>query len=176
MVSEHRRRRIPLVITDEKAPWTVWDDKANWRQGQLANGFPASGSPALKAWKTSNFTAPELALVAVSGDDADPDHDGQSNIGEFLSGTDPRDARSFFKVESAEIVPGAEVVLKIRFPAAAGKSYSVQSADSLSKPAWTSLTNIAAQPNQGTVEIAQPIPPTQRSRYYRVVTPAPPSP
>jgi hypothetical protein len=44
------------------------------------------------AWRTSRFTASELDNPAVSGDSADPDGDGASNLLEYAMGTDPHTA------------------------------------------------------------------------------------
>lgn len=49
----------------------------------------------LTQWKETHFTASELNEAAVSGDDADPDGDGVSNLHEYLGDTDPKSAASF---------------------------------------------------------------------------------
>ena len=41
-------------------------------------------------WKAANFTAAELLDPNISGDDADPDGDGRSNILEYALGSNPR--------------------------------------------------------------------------------------
>ncbi|RYD36800.1 MAG: DUF4238 domain-containing protein, partial [Verrucomicrobiaceae bacterium] len=41
-------------------------------------------------WRKSRFTAAELLDPAVSGDNADPDHDGIANLLEFLTGHGPK--------------------------------------------------------------------------------------
>jgi hypothetical protein len=43
-----------------------------------------------EAWKAANFTAAELNDPAISGDDADPDGDGRSNLLEYALGGNPR--------------------------------------------------------------------------------------
>jgi hypothetical protein len=43
------------------------------------------------AWRGARFTVEELADTAVSGDEADPDHDGRVNLLEYALGTEPRD-------------------------------------------------------------------------------------
>ncbi|MBI4663864.1 MAG: CotH kinase family protein [Verrucomicrobia bacterium] len=163
-----------LVIGDDQALWDSWSNKASWRSSQVANGSPALGSPMLKIWKTTHFTQTELANPAVSGDEADPDNDGPTNLDEFLTGTDPREARSYFKVESPELIHGAQTFVKFRFIATLGKSYSVQVAESLSRPVWTNLTNLTARTDSGFLEVMSPVEPPLKSLYFRVVTPAQP--
>jgi len=45
-------------------------------------------------WKNKKFNAAELLDIAISGDDADPDHDGLKNWQEYLHGSDPKNAAS----------------------------------------------------------------------------------
>lgn len=58
----------------QSAPWTDW----------------------VEAWRALHFTPAQLADPAISGDDADPDHDGLPNLLEYALGLDPwqPDARS----------------------------------------------------------------------------------
>ena len=59
-------------------------------------------SNSLAEWKAQYFTPAELADANVSGDNADPDHDGHTNQQEFIAGTDPRDAESVLKIKAVE--------------------------------------------------------------------------
>ena len=160
-----------LVIADEKMPWSVWGERASWRASQTVGGSPALGSAALRSWRAAYFTATELTNRSVSGDDADPDRDDRTNIDEFLSGTNPREARSHLKVESAEIAVGPEKTLKVRFTAAAGKSYTIQYTESLFRPVWSKLADVPPQTTSRMVEATDPLLPDHRTRYYRLVTP-----
>ena len=49
-------------------------------------------------WKAHYFTATELADPSISGDNADPDHDGSSNYAEYLADTNPRQSNSVLRV------------------------------------------------------------------------------
>lgn len=52
---------------------------------------PQSG---FAAWRQSTFTSAELANPAISGANADPDHDGLANLLEYALGFEPRTAAS----------------------------------------------------------------------------------
>ncbi len=52
----------------------------------------AASVTAYQAWRNANFTAGELSNAAISGDNADPDGDGYSNLLEFAFNMTPRNA------------------------------------------------------------------------------------
>ena len=63
----------------------------SWRASATAGGTPgASDTVSLASWKAAQFTQAELALAAISGDDADPDGDEIVNFLEYVYGTDPK--------------------------------------------------------------------------------------
>nr|WP_246418121.1 type VI secretion system tube protein Hcp [Haloferula luteola] len=67
----------------------------------------------------------EYGLDLESDDGAlDLDHDGQSNLSEFLAGTDPTSGSSFFKVE-IEIDPEAPEQWRLRWNSQEGVSYRI---------------------------------------------------
>ena len=146
------------------------NDPINWRPS------PAGASPGqdtLLSWKADYFTAAELANASISGDQADPDRDGQTNLREFMSGTNPRDAQSVVRIESIEWTAGSNIEIRIRFQAVAGKSYSVQYTESFDAGIWLRLRDSEAQPATRIVEVTDSIA-GHKSRYYRVVTPRQP--
>ncbi|MEO7319436.1 MAG: hypothetical protein ABIZ56_10645, partial [Chthoniobacteraceae bacterium] len=104
---------------------------------------------------------------AVAGDSADPDRDGQDNMREYIAGTEPLDAASFFKA-TAERAPGGPFT--VRFTAQPDHSYSVFYKNSLSATTWRKLTDIAAESAAREVGVSDPGAVAQR--FYRVVTPA----
>jgi hypothetical protein len=122
-------------------------------------------------WRAQYFTAAELANPAISGPDADPDGDGFTNNQEYLSGTNPRDPQSYLKIESPQLVGGAGDQFRIRFNAAAGKSFSIQYQTSMSGSAWLNLTNIAAEATTRVIEVLDVTGGGAAGRYYRLVTP-----
>jgi hypothetical protein len=104
---------------------------------------------------------------------ADEDGDGVANAFEYVSGTDPRDARSALQVETEW---GTERLTRIRFRAVAGRSYSLLFRDDLQSGPWFKLTDVAAGATvDRELEIQDPLPQQLlRERYYRLVTPAQP--
>ena len=57
---------------------------------QVSNSWPITVKDGCDLWREEYFNALELANPAISGEQADPDHDGQSNLQELFLGTDPR--------------------------------------------------------------------------------------
>ncbi len=74
----------------------------------------------------SSSTQPNWSEPSISGEAADPDQDGHSNLQEFNAGTNPRDARSVLRAESVEWNGAPGVPLTLRFEAMPGKSYTVE--------------------------------------------------
>lgn len=93
----------------------------------------------------------------------DDDTDGVPNYVEYLKGTDPQDAASVVRQEWQADGSG----LKLRFHAAAGRSYLLQRTDSLNPPAWTTLLPVAPSPATRTVEFTDAIGTT--NRFYRLI-------
>ena len=102
----------------------------------------------------------------------DADHDGATNLEEYLAGTDPIDPNSVLKIE--QITPGNKVIL--RFRCKANRTYSVLWCDPSKSSAWKILISVPAissQPGEyRLVEIIDPDGFLQGERYYRIRTPS----
>jgi len=59
----------------------------------------------------------------------------------------------------------------IRFLATAGKTYTLQSRDSLTDGQWLRVADVPAQATTQLVEVPDPAANGQATRYYRLVTP-----
>ena len=118
------------------------------------NGMPDT-------WETTCFGSTTNPLGAA---DYDWDHDGQDNLHEYLSGTNPTDPASVFKITSATMDASGKLVLQ--WPSVSGKSYGIQASPNL-----LGFQNTADAPMAGTGGIltkSLPIGPAL-SGFYRIV-------
>jgi|GEM_PF-2323220 len=86
---------------------------------ELVDG-DADGMP--DGWEVDNFGSTEAGLPAV-----DSDSDGVSNIDEFLAGTQPTNAASFFRIEQVNVTG-------LSWTAVPGRIYSVERTGDLRQP------------------------------------------
>lgn len=94
--------------------------------------------------------------------DLDPDRDGRDNYAEYLTGTDPLDARSFFNARMA--VEGGLDTYTLRWPSAEGRTYRIETTHDL-KQAWVPLLEgISATPPENT----QPVVLESNRCFFRV--------
>lgn len=87
----------------------VWSDGS---PAEFAGGFNYQfaanpGTTDYQIWRHSNFTGPELLNALVSGDTADPDHDGIANLIEFALGGLPKTADPSFLPDPGMATVGA---------------------------------------------------------------------
>ncbi len=120
------------------------------------------------AWRFKKFGT-DANTAAIAGDAADPDGDGHPNGVEYVAGTEPRDAASFFY---ASVLHEADGAVRIHFVAQPGKSYTIQAKDRLADRKWQKLTDIPATSEPHEVEASDPGASATPNRFYRVVTPA----
>ncbi len=104
------------------------------------------------AWESTHFT--NLSADQIT----DFDRDGQTDLAEYLAGTDPRDLTSLLRVTS--LTRAANGALTVQWPSIAGRRYTVQIAGSLTPGAWTPIAiHIPATPPANTHTVTLP-PPT----------------
>jgi len=114
-------------------------------------------------WEVLNGLDPTLPNDAAS----DADNDGMSNLAEFLSGTNPRDPSSLFRVELADTTDNH---LTIAFTAQPGRAYRIEYTDGLFPPSWTSLADVPPGDTVRTIGVSDSTSIDQRpTRFYRVV-------
>ncbi|HWI59144.1 MAG TPA: hypothetical protein VNZ22_18095, partial [Bacillota bacterium] len=77
-------------------PWNHPDpaDPSNWMASAVPGGLPAGIAPeqTYATWRALSWDIAGATNNAISGPDADPDHDGLSNLLEYAFGLDPRRA------------------------------------------------------------------------------------
>jgi Tol biopolymer transport system component len=117
------------------------------------------------AWMLAHFGHATAQTADNSRAQDDADGDGQSNLEEFLAGTDPMDATSYFGLHiTPPASAGQNVTLSWRAMPARG--YQLFVTEDLSSPVWQP---VAASPiilgNQAQVRVPVATP----ARYYKVV-------
>ncbi len=115
------------------------------------------------AWELSYF-----GTLARDGS-GDFDSDGMTDFQEYAAGTNPGSPSD--RLEFLAITQAGQTTLEFR--AVAGRTYTVQQADSLGSGTWRRLADVEAQPSSGPVVVIDPSP-VAAARFYRVITPANP--
>jgi subtilisin family serine protease len=96
---------------------------------------------------------------------ADPDHDGQSNLAEWLAGTNPTNAASCLRLTAVRAAAGNGFA--VQWPSAPGRYYRLLRATNLLTGFnRVVLTNIAATPPVNTLSDLGPLAPA--AAFYRV--------
>ena len=118
------------------------------------------------AWEADHGFDPANPLDAS----ADADADSQSNLAEYLAGTDPQDPEDVLEL-SIELDDGLQ---RLWFRAQPGRSYSVQYCDDLTWGVWLRIADVfpAEEVRDIAVEVEEW--PDEEQRLYRVVLPAQP--
>jgi hypothetical protein len=97
----------------------------------------------------------------------DDDHDGMSNLAEYIAGTDYLNPQSYLRVTI-----GTAGVVNLSFLAISNRTYSVLYSDRLSPMASQKLTDVLAHATNRLQSVTDPTP--GPNRYYRLVTPIQP--
>jgi hypothetical protein len=117
------------------------------------------------AWEQANGLNP-----SINDASADPDQDGQTNVQEFLAGTNPQDVLNYLRITAGR--EGTNVTLS--FVAVAGRDYSILQRDTPNPGAWSTLLNIPAAATNRVAQAVVPQPSPAPHRFYCLVTPARP--
>jgi len=160
------QRLIGGAYGNEPTNWFVAMPTAG--QANVANPFDVNGDGLPDAWQLQYFGSFNSPAGAPT---ADPDGDRFNNLQEYQAGTNPRDAASFLKLDSAVVAGGG---LDIRFTAVAGKTYSVLRKDDLNSGIWVKLADVPAQNVSGSITVTDASNNLSSQRFYRLVTPAAP--
>lgn len=124
--------------------------------GQLdSNGLPF-------AWEYQNFGTSGI------NPNADPDHDGMSNLEEYLAGTDPNNAADYLKITSIATTNGVNVALT--WTSHPTRQYFIQKSSGLiPQPAWSDSGAGLIIPSAGTTSSRAISDTDAPDRFYRVM-------
>jgi hypothetical protein len=155
------QRRSALAFGNDPINWAAAAPTPGW----LGDAQDSDGDGLPDGWELAHGTD-----WKVSDADADPDHDGFSNLQEFLAGTDPQDPQSNLRLQ-AQLGMGGKVTLQ--FLAISNRTYSLLYKDSLSTPSWTKLADFPARDTNWVNSVADAIG-GLTNRFYRIGTPQAP--
>ena len=151
-IADAQNVEIASVSYSATAPWPINADGSghslvftsglqtsvtSWRTSFSA---PTPGEdPTLQTeWQRAHFTVAELANNAISGDLADPDLDGLSNLAEFATASDPRNFASGRDAVIAQKQPDSHIIVTIRRAAIPGITVTFQTSQNLTT--WSDAT------------------------------------
>jgi hypothetical protein len=146
-----------LRLTAEDGAATVSDEVS-----VTVGGDPYQG------WLTEHFTGAELGMPEISGENADPDGDGQGNRAEYLSGTLPRDGNSVLRLRVTRI---DRTRLLLGVAAIQGRAYAVEERDGAAPGVWRTVARIEAAACTCEVEVGVARQDSLETRFFRVRTP-----
>ena len=115
---------------------------ANYALTTVSNATVVIHDRPIDAWRLASFTTAELADPSISGDLADPDHDGLSNLMEYALGLPPK-APTATNRPYASVATGYLTLTYTRAKAATDVSLVVEQSDDLAT--WHSGTNYVQQ-------------------------------
>ncbi len=131
---------------------------------QISGG--SDSLPPYTVWAAERFSPAQLMNPAISGPDADPDHDRASNNQECIAGTDPLSAGSALKLK---VLPAGTNTPLLQFNAVSNKTYTVQHRTSLISGAWARYVDVPAPPSNTLVQLA--LVATNGCDFFRLTTP-----
>jgi hypothetical protein len=145
-----------------------------WAISETPGGTPGAGDTAFATayhgWDNRYFSGAERDDPAISGPDADPDHDGRSNMEEYAFATDPRvpDLNGL----TVDLSGGRAGLRFRRARAAVDLSWVLEACSNPATGPWTATAfeTVSAVPagEVETVVLREQNPPAGARRFYRV--------
>lgn len=120
-------------------------------------------------WEIAHGLDPHSAADAL----LDSDHDGISNLAEYLTGTDPLDPHSLLQVETLAPPSASNNVALITFTAIKGRSYAVQHRSNFTGNSWQTFTSIPPMTVDHPVTVPDASVGSPAQQFYRLLSPAP---
>jgi len=157
-----------LVEGDESLTLTI-QPGAGYTTGTLVGASVTLRDGFFDAWRFSQFTPAQLSIPAMSGPDADPDHDSVVNLMEFWSGSSPFIAGP--PVSPVLETAGQPALTIIRHRDAAGLFFRAERSDDLITwaPAQSAGSIIAVEEQSPRQYLRIPLQPLPAGRsFFRV--------
>jgi hypothetical protein len=99
---------------------------------------------------------------------ADFDGDGQSNLAEYLAGTDPTSFADRLMIDARRELDGT---ILLQFQAASNKTYALEHCEALHPDYWKVLLSVTAAPTNRILSLTDRSSQSAANRFYRIVTP-----
>jgi len=101
----------------------------------------------------------------------DPDGDSMNNLQEYLAGTNPTNALSYLKIDSAVLKTTPTPSLVLTLSAVSNHTYTVSYRDTVNAGPWTRFTDVDQRTTNRVVTLTNQLPATVTNRFYRLETP-----
>lgn len=135
--------------------------------GTSAESAPAVATTytALETWRLANFGS--ISGTGTAADTADADGDGQSNLDEFIAGTNPNAASSALRVSTLSTAGGTAT---LTFDTAIGRTYRIERCLVLETAAWAQVgTSVVGSGSPVSVSVSEAGVTSEAKRFYRIV-------
>ena len=161
---------VPLILGTNRLNLLAYDFQGNLVASNaivvtstaVGGGLDGDGDGLPDIWEAANGLNSSFNEAAL-----DYDGDGLTNLQEYLAGTNPLDASSQLNLQALSSTGG----IRLKFQAVAGRSYRIQYSELLPGNSWNTLTNLAPQIRDNTVEVPETWPAGAPGRFYRLATP-----
>ena len=138
----------------------VFDTGGNLLRETITQFIDSDGDGMDDGWEITQF-----GNLSRNGAD-DFDHDGQTDLQEYMAGTNPKDNQSILKIVQIDSTP--KVAFAIHWTSLSGKYYRVQYNDTLSPLGWKNLGGDVLAGGASASKTDDNVPATAH-RFYRVV-------
>jgi len=140
----------------------TYDLNGNVTRRELLSFTDSVGDGIPDAWRAANFGGSGTTTNSQSCATCDPDHDGMSNLAEYLAGTDPNNPNSVFTITQINGLPS------ITWNSVPNKVYRVQYKNSLTSQDWFDLPNDVTATGTSSVKTDTSAD-GQTNRFYRIM-------
>jgi hypothetical protein len=131
----------------------------------IAMGVDSDGNGIADAWEYQYFGG----LLGAAGANADPDHDGLTNLQEYLDGTSPIISTDRLRI-TAFATNSAGTSSPITWTSTTARLYVIETKPDLLQATWDldPTFGVAFAPDAGTTTMRTPTAATATKRFYRV--------